>query len=118
VELKITKELQLRARLHGACKTGVPRVGRRIDRLSQDELVFGESMLSLDEIASITSQLAVEAGATVRGTVPAWAVSGSGSGSGSGYGSGYGSGSGSGDGDGDGYGDGYGDGSGSGSEID
>ena len=77
--LKITKEIAIRAILHGACK--IPKVGSLISEFSQSDLVWAEKMFLIDDF-----------------TQPLWTLSGSGSGSG--YGSGYGSGDGSGDGDG------------------
>ena len=91
MEAVITKDLAIKAVLHGSCR--IPKVGEPISRLSTQDLIWGEEKGFVSE--SDKKKIGVN--------LPLWVLSGSGSGSG------YG------DGDGSGYGDGYGYGDGSGS---
>ena len=108
----ITAELIERARIHGACSSGLPDVGDSVYELRQSQLIWIEQSEMCD--ASDLAELGIGA--------PLFAISSDGDGSGYGYGSGcgdgsgdgYGDGSGYGSGSGDGYGDGYGYGSGCG----
>ena len=103
MEAVVTRELAIKAILHGACEA--PEVGTPISKLSTSELIWVENagFITLEEIKKATGV-----------SLPLWLCSGYGSGDGSGSGSGYGDGYGSGYGYGDGYGYGYGDGSGDG----
>ena len=90
--IKVTKELSLRAVLFGACK--MPQIGRKIKDFSSADLCWAERILSQKEKNKFDR--------------PLWTYSSSGSGDGDGYSSGSGYGDGSGDGSGSGYGYGYG----------
>ena len=70
-----TKEIALKAVLHGACK--IPKVGRPIQRFSRSELIWVEESFYKNP----------------TGKIPLWCMA-DGSGDGSGYGSGYGCGDG------------------------
>lgn len=99
----VTKELALKAVLHGACE--VPKVGTTISELDANQLhwVATAGYITPAEVIAATGH-----------DLPVWALSAAGSGSGDGYGSGDGDGYGYGYGSGYGYGYGSGDGSGDG----
>ena len=78
----LTKELAIKAILHGAC--GVPDIGTPISSLSTHQLIWAEDR------GIIPPELTEALG------LPGWLLSGSGYGYGSGYGDGYGDGYGSG----------------------
>ena len=84
----ITRELAIKAVLHGACR--IPRVGQEISRLSTEDLIWVEN------IGCVTAEQKQSLGIKI----PIWVLSVSGYGYGSGSGDGYGSGDGSGSGDG------------------
>ena len=82
MEAVITKDLAIKAVLHGSCR--IPKVGEPISRLSTQDLIWVEEKGFVSE--SDKKKMGVN--------LPLWVLSGDGSGSGSG--SGYGDGSGSG----------------------
>jgi hypothetical protein len=88
----ITKELAIKAYLHGACR--LPKIGGRVSDLSTSDLVWCEEKKFVTPLDK--KRMGV--------TLPVWVLSGYGYGYGSGYGDGYG--------DGSGYGSGYGSGDG------
>ena len=108
IAVGVTEAIILRAKLCGACRDGLPRVGQQIGDLTQSQLHWAEEheIISARELVSEVGESEIP--------LSLLATDGDGYGYGDGYGSGSGYGYGYGDGDGYGYGYGYGSGYGSG----